>query len=281
MNYRLFLRPISQLGAALVTFIVVGMCAATVASTQPPKEERIVIDYVPPINSAHQPIYDMLKDLQALERVKEFLAPVRWPRQLRLELMGCPGESDAWYGDAIITVCYEYLSDMWKRANSPNRPPSITREDAFLGPLVDTFLHEAAHALFDLLKVPLLGREEDAADAIATYYVLQFPKEIKRKLIIGSAYTYTHELKVRSSRDLSKIRFDVGRHITFSDEHGTPAQRLYNLLCIAYGSDKELFADLVEKGFLPKVRAAMCEHEYRQIDFAYRTLIVPHVDSGK
>ena len=47
----------------------------------------------------------------------------------------------------------------------------------------------------------------------------------------------------------------MGRHITFVDEHGTPAQRLYNLLCIAYGSDKELFADVVEKGYLPKERA--------------------------
>ena len=52
--------------------------------------------------------------------------------------------------------------------------------------LVATFLHEAGHALFDLLEVPLLGREEDAADQLAAYYVLQFPKEIKRRLILGA-----------------------------------------------------------------------------------------------
>jgi len=29
----------------------------------------------------------------------------------------------------------------------------------------DLFLHELGHAVFDLLKIPVLGREEDAADS--------------------------------------------------------------------------------------------------------------------
>ena len=62
---------------------------------------------------------------------------------------------------------YEYLEDMWRSANSFKRPPTIARDDAFIGPFADVFLHEAGHALFDLLKIPLLGREEDAADQLA------------------------------------------------------------------------------------------------------------------
>jgi hypothetical protein len=180
-----------------------------------------------------------------------------------------------------VTVCYEYLEDMWRSASSPRRPAAIAREDAFLGPALDSLLHEAGHALVDLLNIPLLGREEDAADQLAAYFVLQFARERKRSLILGSAYAYAAELKVRRARDLSRPRLEVGRHISFADEHGTPAQRLYNLLCVAYGSDKELFAEVVEKGFLPKERAGICEDEYRQIDFAYRTLIAPHVDGAR
>jgi Putative metallopeptidase len=244
----------------------------------PPRAERIVIEYIEPTNSDHALLHHLLKSNRALERAQELLAPIHWPRQLRLELKGCDGESNAWYADAVVTVCYEYLGDMWKSANSPRRPPTISREDAFIGPLVDVFLHEAGHALFDLLQIPVLGREEDAADQVAAYFVLQLPKDAKRGLIIGAAYAYASELNVRSARDLSRRRLEVGRHITFADEHGTPAQRLYNLLCVAYGSDKELFADVVDKGFLPKERTEFCEDEYRQIDFAYRTLIAPHSD---
>ena len=146
---------------------------------------------------------------------------------------------------------------------------------------IDVFLHEAGHAMFDLLKVPLLGREEDAADQVAAYLVLQLPKEQKRGLVLGNAYSYASELKVRRARDLSKRRFEVGRQIAFADEHGTPAQRLYNLLCVAYGSNARLFADVVEKGYLPKERAEGCPDEYKQIDFAYRRLISPHIDARR
>jgi hypothetical protein len=253
-----------RISAARLAGAFAAILAAAIAGraqTVPPRAERIAIEYVEPSDPAHRPLRDLLKDNQALERVREVLVAVRWPRTLRLELKGCDGEANAWYGDAAVTVCYEYLDDMWNSANSARRPAAISREDAFVGPMADVFLHEAAHALFDLLNIPLLGREEDAADQLAAYYVLQFPREVKRGLI--------------------RRRLEVGRHITYSDEHGTPAQRLYNLLCIAYGSDKELFADVVTKGFLPEERAEICEDEYRQIDHAYRSLIAPHLDSRR
>ena len=52
----------------------------------------------------------------------------------------------------------------------------MAREDALIAPLMDVFLHEAAHALFDLLAIPVLGGEDDAADQVAAYYMLQYPK---------------------------------------------------------------------------------------------------------
>jgi hypothetical protein len=63
----------------------------------------------------------------------------------------------------------------------------------------------------------------------------------------------------------------------FADAHGTPAQRFFNLLCTAYGSDPNLFADVVEKGFLPEDRALVCKREYIQLSHAFATLIGPHV----
>lgn len=264
--------------AAIAVFVWALVSGTSTAVAQLPVAERVAIAYIAPENKAHEPLYRMLMEQQTLERVQSLLARMRWPRTLRLELTGCEGESNAWYEDAVIRICYEYLAGMWKSANSSRRPPYLTREDAFVGPVVDTFLHEAGHAVFDLLKVPLLGREEDAADQLAAYIVLQFPTDKKKRLILGSAYGYASQLRVRRARDLTRPRLGFGRHITHADEHGTPAQRLYNLLCIAYGSDKELFADVVKKGYLPRGRAEMCEDEYRQIDFAYRTLIAPHLD---
>ena len=267
--------------AILAALVLALVCAGSAESATPPKGKRVVIDYVLPDNPEHKPLYDLLRQHQALERAQTLLVPIRWPRTLRLEVKGCDGESNAWYEQGVVTVCYEYLDDLWRSANSPKRPDYIAREDAFVGPFIDVFLHEAGHAMFDLLKVPLLGREEDAADQVAAYLVLQLPKEQTRGLVLGNAYSYASELKVRRARDLSKRRFEVGRQIAFADEHGTPAQRLYNLLCVAYGSNARLFADVVEKGYLPKERAEGCPDEYKQIDFAYRRLISPHIDARR
>jgi hypothetical protein len=267
-----------RLRIGLAVALCAVLCGPPRTVAQPAPAERVVIAYGIPANPAHKPFHDLIKSNQGLERVREVLFRIRWPRTLKLELKSCAGEVNAWYEDGAVTVCYEYLEDMWTSANSAKRPAAIARDDAFVGPFVDTVLHEAGHALFDLLRVPLLGREEDAADQVAAYHVLQLPKEIKRRLILGGAYAYTSGLNVRRARDLTRLRLQISRHVMSADEHSSGPQRLYNLLCIAYGSDKELFADLVDKGFLPKERAEMCEAEYQQIDYAYRTLIAPHTD---
>ena len=64
----------------------------------------------------------------------------------------------------------------------------------------------------------------------------------------------------------------------FADAHGTPSQRFFNVLCLAYGADKELFADFVSSGILPKERAESCDDEYAQVEFAFDRLIAPSID---
>jgi Putative metallopeptidase len=263
-------------------FLTALGCAvlASAAGAQPSPADRVVVDYVQPANPAHKRLHDLVKDNQGLERIREILLPIRWPRQLRLELKGCDGEVNAWYEESTVTVCYEFLQELWKKANDRRRPANIARDDAFIGPFADVFLHEASHALFDMLKIPVLGREEDAADQVAAFHMLQFPKDTKRRLIVGSAYAYARELKVRNAHDLYRPRMRMTVYEDYADEHGTQAQRLYNLLCLAYGSDKALFADIAEKQFVPEDRLERCEDEYRQVEFAYRTLIGPHRDAG-
>jgi hypothetical protein len=143
----------------------------------------------------------------------------------------------------VITVCYEFLADILKNAPEQTLPTGITRRDAILGPLVDVFLHESGHAVFDLLKVPVLGREEDAADTFSAYIMLRFPKDDARRLILGSAYQYKADLQdPQVSMAIKK----------FSNVHGTPAQRFFNVLCIAYGADKKLFADGLKGNTSPR-----------------------------
>ena len=64
----------------------------------------------------------------------------------------------------------------------------------------------------------------------------------------------------------------------FSDAHSPPAERFYNLLCIAYGADSALFADVVAKNVLPAARAKGCTREYGEISFAFYRLLRHNLD---
>lgn len=262
--------------ALLLVVLALGL---TAAQAQPAREDRIAIHYADPADRKHNFLRDVLKQYRGLERMRERLSVFRWPRTLRLEVKSCEGDPNASYDNAEIVVCYEFLAQFWKAANSSNRPANVSHADALVGPFLDTFFHEAGHAMFDLFKLPVFGAEEDAADQVSAYLMLQFPPAEKRGLIVGAAYSYAADLKVRRPRDLYRPRLRFGRHVAAANEHSTPAQRLFNLLCIAYGSDKALFADVVEKKWLPKDRADSCDDEYRQVEFAYRTLVAPHEEA--
>lgn len=231
--------------------------------------DRIQISYVPPKNPDHEAIFQQLKERRVLEKFQGFLSPLRLPRTLLLKVEGC-GESNGWYENDAITVCYEYIEEIFKNAPRETTPAGVTRTDAIIGPIVETFLHEVGHAVFDYHAVPVLGREEDAADQFSAYLLLQFSKSDARRLIGGTAYAYNVEASAPSTKKNP-----------FADEHGLPAQRFYNLLCMAYGADSEFFADLVDKGYLPKERAEGCADEYKQVTLAMNKLIRPFIDQTR
>ena len=250
---------------ALLSALWASMTGAGSART---KAGRIEIEYVLPTDPAHRPLLDRLKQARALEYLQGLLGSIRLPRPLKLVLTGCHGMSNAMYGNDAVTVCYEFLDEIVKNAVGENLPAGITKTDAVVGPLLDVFLHEAGHAIFEYLNVPIFGKEEDAADQFSAYIMLQYDKDRARRLILGSAYQY--------KMDVKDAEMSLARN-KFADEHGVPAQRFFNVLCIAYGYDSKLFADLVEKHYLPIERAVGCEREYRQVQFAFKTLISPHV----
>ena len=233
------------------------------------RSNRIEIEYSTPKNAAQENIYRLMRERKVLERFKDFLSPLRLPRVLLLRVEGCDGETNAWYADDAVTVCYEYLDSILQNAPEQTTPDGVTRMDAVIGPLVDVFLHEVGHAVFNYDEVPLLGREEDAADQFAAYLWLQSDKRDARRLLAGVAYEYARDAAVPTIKKNP-----------FADAHGLPMQRFCNVLCLTYGSDTKLFERAVTDGHLPAERADGCEDEYAQVKRAMTTLIDPFIDES-
>jgi Putative metallopeptidase len=241
----------------------------SMAAAAPEEANRIRIEYFAPKNAAYGSIYERLKDRRALERLQGIFSPLRLPFDLTLRTGDCGGLANGWYNRPVITVCYEYVNDFLKTLPQEATPEGITPMDAAVGQFFYVFAHEMGHAVFDVFHVPIFGRAEDATDQFATYIMLQFGQDQARRLIGGAAYAY--HMYVQNPQVTTPLA-------AFSDVHGAPAQRFYNLICLAYGANPTVFADVVDKGYLPKERARDCKGEYDQAAFAFRDLIEPHVD---
>jgi len=123
-------------------------------------------------------------------------------------------------------------------------------EDAIADTAVFILVHEASHALIDVLSLPILGPEEDAADCGATIFLTSLEEGAK-----------TIQHAILFWRAFAKIR---GLHSdAFADIHGLDLQRAYNLACWTYGQDIAL-NDIFEKE-LPKHRAKRCAAEYARL----------------
>jgi hypothetical protein len=229
---------------------------------------RIRIEYIPPENPDLRPLYDLIKQRQVLEGLQKLFSPLELPVELTIKTKEC-GVSNAWYSRPTLTLCYEYIRDLADAAPRDTSQGGITPLDAVAGQFLFTASHEMGHAVFDLLDVPLWGGTEQAADQFAAYILLRIGKQDASKLIEGAAYMYKQYVE----------HPDVTVPVTaFADIHGAPMQRLYNLLCISYGAEPDMFSDLVQRGFLPQARARSCRMEYDEVNFAFQKTIEPHVD---
>ena len=265
------------LRVALWAFVTAAAAGPAIADEAP---NRIQIDYAAPKSKDHEKLVGRLKTNLTLEKMQEMFGSFRLPNDLSLTTKEC-GMANAWYQRPKVTICYEYLDDIEKGIRKDTHD-GITPNDAALGQFIYVVAHEMGHALFDTLNIPLFGRPEDAADEFATYMMLAFGKQDARRLIHGAAYGYKDYVR--------NPKVTVPLH-AFSDAHGAPMQRFYNLLCIAYGADQEIFGDLVEhrhltdtqalfQGHLPEGRARGCRVEFGELHFAFEHLIRPHVDQA-
>jgi len=126
--------------------------------------------------------------------------------------------------------------------------------DYFVGNLLFIFYHELGHGLIHKLDLPVLGREEDAADQLATLMLMDAGSDA-----VGGEPVLTAAL---GWLDSWKKREGEADNSDYFDEHSLDYQRYANIVCLVYGSDPENYGNLVEEWDLPADRAERCPGDY-------------------
>ncbi|MGW8368620.1 MAG: DUF4344 domain-containing metallopeptidase [Gammaproteobacteria bacterium] len=160
---------------------------------------------------------------------------------------------------------------------APSPPPADSQAAIrfMLANTMWTLVHEMAHALIAELDVPLLGKEEDAADRIATVALLHgsadhdIPNRIEEtEFIVAAAEAW------RVEWELERLQQSTA---PYWDSHSLDIQRFYNIVCLLYGSDPEKYADIATTLELPAQRALECvDYEHQQARNAVTRLIQDH-----
>jgi Putative metallopeptidase len=137
-----------------------------------------------------------------------------------------------------------------------------------VGNTVFVMAHEMGHVLISEMNMPVLGREEDAADSFAVVTALNLHTVFSERVLFEAAKGWV----LSSYRDKKQ-----GNKLAFYDEHGLDLQRAYNVVCMMVGSDPAKFKTLAEETKLPEERQTSCVRDYKTTTWSWDQMLKPHV----
>ena len=159
--------------------------------------------YVRPSNPRYLAIYDRLVKRRVLEELKQFMAALRLPRKFVVQVDTCGGESRPYTPGGAATVCYELVDRIETLAAQRAGGDANLHDMVVTGAFIQALLVETSHAVFDVLKVPIWGRESDAADRLAALIMLQFGEDTATTAVLGTAQLFQWSNKTWTGRDFA------------------------------------------------------------------------------
>jgi hypothetical protein len=136
-----------------------------------------------------------------------------------------------------------------------------------LGNMLFGVFHEMGHAVISEMQLPVLGREEDAADSFAILAGTKMMTNIsERALIEAGKGWFFNDLNDKKN----------GYMQAFYESHGMNLQRAYQIVCFMVGADPVKFRHIAEVTKLPESRQKSCGEDYAIAVWSWETLLEPH-----
>jgi Putative metallopeptidase len=211
--------------------------------------------------------YELLKASETRYLAKSLASAFELPNTLTIKgVNGFGGGPFYNPEDNSITLPYEFTTVVLGVIAQADPEESQYEWGEAVG-AVDSFIlaHEFAHALIHNFELPVLGREEDAADGVATALLLLASE--------GSVYAAdAAEFWLSFSG-----RQNPPRLAEYADNHSFDRQRADNILCWIGGAEEELLVAFVENEVLPESRAVSCPGEWELLRRSVEQVMEPHL----
>lgn len=124
--------------------------------------------------------------------------------------------------------------------------------------------HEVGHLLVDKLNLPVLGREEDAADNLATWVLLKRQTAAADQALIDAAQGWLLSGIAYSSEPDDE---------DYSAAHSLDRQRAFQIVCLMVGSNDQAFRAVADEYAIGRWRQESCGNDYRLVDRSLTGLV--------
>lgn len=123
-----------------------------------------------------------------------------------------------------------------------------------LGNAVWILYHEIGHLLVHEFRLPVLGREEDAVDHLATVLLLEAANRENDQYLTDAIDGFFLSARARPAANNDR-RLYTG--------HGLDEQRAFEVVCLMIGNDPVAFGPLADSVNLPAAERERCPHAYQ------------------
>jgi len=226
------------------------------------------VTFEEPANQDDADAKDLLQQTGSVSDVVKLVnQTVVLPNDTRIVFTSTDDGTGPFYDPATKQIMFPYPFVSFIANTFADNEPDITAEDlatATDNSVVWILLHEMSHALVDQLELPVLSKEEDVADNIATVMLSLIGAEGGDIALAGAdLFGYLQE-------DPSKLTESA-----FWDEHSLDLQRANETACLVYGSDPTAFAGL--ENSIPAERRDRCPAEWEQISSGVSQVLDPYL----
>jgi hypothetical protein len=132
--------------------------------------------------------------------------------------------------------------------------------------------HEIGHLLIAEFQLPVLGKEEDAADSMASITLLARQTPEAQVALSDSADGWLLSENSKAGTEYEEA--------DFYDEHSLDIQRSFQIVCYMVGADPETFGEVAEAYQMDSDRQDGCGFDYQQATDSWGSLLQPHEGKG-
>lgn len=177
------------------------------------------------------------------------------------------GTPNAFYSPqrSALVICVEMVQLLINQAKADPDIAAMSVQNfntVIKGALWGIYFHELGHAIIDINRIQITGREEDVADQFALYFAVKMVEPKNVPVVLPTIWFFK---RLANNTNIAAADQDTVRRL-MSDEHSLGEQRIYNIACWAYGADQYRGAAVAKLVNLPPERGARCIEEFSRLE---------------